>query len=243
VQPIATLSRARREVLELLRRHGRLTLAALVELTALHENTLREHLDGLAADGLARKERGTPHGPGRPPLVWVASLNQARGHTGMATALAQTLRRVSRQPRAEATQAGVDWGRQAAHEAPVGTATAEASVREEANAIARLTALLRDLGFSLEVGPERERPDEAGAKAPTSPPGRSATIRLTRCPLLDAALADPEIVCTVHEGLVVGALAEFGDRERTVNLTPFAEPGACVLTIGASSTPKSRGRQ
>lgn len=67
-------------------------------------------------------------------------------------------------------------------------------------------------------------------------PDRNArVVRLTRCPLLEAAHQAPDIVCSVHQGIAEGALEEFGAASDRVQLLPFAEPGACVLRLRATS--------
>lgn len=76
--------------------------------------------------------------------------------------------------------------------------------------------MLDDLGFTPEVVPERP-----------------AEIRLTRCPLLEAAHRHPEVVCAVHLGIVRGALTEYGADPAGSALVPFAEPGACRLVLPA----------
>ena len=50
--------------------------------------------------------------------------------------------------------------------------------------------------------------------------------------LLDAARRHTEVVCSVHLGLVRGALAAYGASEDGTALEPFAEPGACLLHVG-----------
>ncbi len=54
-------------------------------------------------------------------------------------------------------------------------------------------------------------------------------IRLLTCPFLTAARERPSVVCAMHQGLV-DALAEQG-----AILHPFAEPGACVLSLRGGS--------
>lgn len=54
-------------------------------------------------------------------------------------------------------------------------------------------------------------------------------VRLTRCPLLGAAQAEPQVICGVHEGLVRGMVDARGGDPEEVELLPFAEPGCCVL--------------
>ncbi|MDN5892595.1 MAG: transcriptional regulator, partial [Nocardioides sp.] len=76
--------------------------------------------------------------------------------------------------------------------------------------------LLDDLGFAPE---------------PSTDP--STPVRLARCPLLEAAHREPEVVCGVHLGIVRGALAAYGADPADSDLAPFAEPGACLLTLPA----------
>jgi predicted ArsR family transcriptional regulator len=45
-----------------------------------------------------------------------------------------------------------------------------------------------------------------------APEADGSTIRLTACPLLDAARAHPDVVCRVHLGLVEGVLGQPGAR-------------------------------
>ena len=82
-------------------------------------------------------------------------------------------------------------------------ASADASISERDH----IDATLADLGF----GPERS----------------GEVIRLTTCPLLDLAVENPDVICQVHLGLVEGTLR----RDEAAELTPFAEPGACLLTL------------
>jgi predicted ArsR family transcriptional regulator len=63
------------------------------------------------------------------------------------------------------------------------------------------------------------------------PDARSSTVRLTRCPLLEAAHKHPDVVCGVHLGLARGALEEYGADPDGTELLPFAEPGACRLHL------------
>ena len=60
-------------------------------------------------------------------------------------------------------------------------------------------------------------------------------VRLTRCPLLEAAHKYPDVVCGVHLGLAQGALEEYGAASDGTDLVPFAEPGACRLRLARRS--------
>ncbi len=61
------------------------------------------------------------------------------------------------------------------------------------------------------------------------------TVRLTRCPLLDAARQYPDVVCSVHAGIIRGALHTWGDEATVTRLVPFAEPGACLVHLDPAS--------
>jgi hypothetical protein len=41
----------------------------------------------------------------------------------------------------------------------------------------------------------------------------------------------PKVICTVHLGVVRGALTAVGADPDEATLTPFAEPGACRLNL------------
>lgn len=202
----AALSRARRALLELIEQEGPATLATLAAASGLHENTVRGHLEGLAADGLVVRERGPAHGRGRPAWLWRACSDSAvREYAGLAAALARTLRRTSERPEDDAVGAGQDWG----HGLAAGRAGREGTPSSQ------VYDLLRDLGFAPEG-----QVAEGGAD-----------LLLTRCPLLEAASAEPDIVCNVHLGLVVGALQEYDAPDPDAELLPFAEPGGCRLRL------------
>ncbi len=65
--------------------------------------------------------------------------------------------------------------------------------------------------------------------------GEHVEVRLTRCPLLDAAVLHPDVVCGVHLGTARGALETYGTDPAGVDLLPFAEPGACLLLLGTAT--------
>ncbi len=211
---VATLSRARRSLLELLEEQdGPVTLAELSGLSGLHENTLRSHLDGLAAEGLVSRERATPHGRGRPAWLWRSRSRTSSEYAGLAATLAHTLRRTSAHAEDDAVDAGQAWGHRLASRSAQGPPGA----RPGESPADRVVGLLDELGFAPESTPE-----DGGA---------GARVRLTRCPLLEAAQEEPAIVCNVHLGLVAGALEEYGAPDPDAELLPFAEDGACLLHV------------
>ena len=184
-----------------------------------HPNTLREHLDGLVEAGLARRERSEPEGRGRPS--WRYSPAPERHETdprvldyiGLATALATQIALTSTDPRADALTAGEAWGRALIDDSEVTTAV---------RARRCVVDLLDAWGFA------------------PSADARCRTVRLRRCPLLEAARAQPDVICTVHLGLVRGVLSSLGVEPGQPSLAPFAEEDACVLRFDAE-VPRAAG--
>ncbi|MFI2752285.1 helix-turn-helix transcriptional regulator [Cellulomonas sp. P22] len=212
------LSEARTTLLETLRAQpAPVTVATLVEVTGLHLNTVREHLDALHRDGLARRRRDDPHGRGRPAWLYEPTRRTSTlaAYTGLAATLAETIHRTSPTPRADATSAGDRWGHDLARDRPAPDAH-DAEPAEHARR--QVVELLDDLGFAPE-------PD-AGHRR----------VRLTRCPLLETARAYPDVVCAVHLGVARGALAAHGADPDAARIAPFAEPGACLLDLADPAT-------
>lgn len=205
------LSPQRARVLELLQRSASsVTVESLAKRSGLHPNTARKHLEGLVARGLATRSPAPIVGRGRPGWEYTAALGQAepdhrvRDYAGLAGALAAHISRTSSDPEADALDAGDTWGR---------SLVTDLSAGSPAHARRQVVGLLARLGF-----------DPSGD-------ARGTRVRLRRCPLLDVARAQPDIVCPLHLGLVRGALAELGGDPQRAHLRPFAEPGACLLHL------------
>lgn len=186
------------------------TLGALAAAAGLHENTVREHLDALVELGLATRFTAPPAGRGRPAWLYEATgaaAGEGGEYAGLASALARTIHQRSPSPVEDALEAGRDWGHDLAGQrgaVPEKSATA---------ARRRVVGLLDEMGFEPETD------------------ARASSVRLTRCPLLEAAHKYPDIVCGVHLGLAQAALEEYGADPDGAELVPFAEPGACRLRL------------
>lgn len=204
-----SLSPARARLLERLREQPQaLSLAALVKVTGLHENTIREHLDGLVRAGLVRRFRAKPNGRGRPAWLYESTAAEpVSEYAGLAGALAATISHNTADPAQVGQEAGEAWGRELARDRGATPSTAE-------QARGHVVSMLEDLGFDPEVEPQ----------AP-------AEVHLTRCPLLEAAHRNSEVVCAVHLGIVRGALMEYGADPEGSSLEPFAQPGSCRLMM------------
>lgn len=213
----STLSRAGRSLLEaLLTERAPLSVAALVGKTRLHPNTVRENLDALVGGDLASRQRTMPSGRGRPAWLYEATAREPDSsrseYAGLAAALASVIQRISDSPRQDGIVAGMRWGRQLAR------GRRHSGGRRVPGARRQLLSLLEDMGFA-------PRSARAGG-----------VVRLTRCPLVEAARMHPDVVCGVHLGVVRGALREFGGASRGTALFPFAESGACRLELGSQAS-------
>ena len=199
------------------------TVRALSALTRQHPNTIREHLDGLVDDRLVVRTRAPAQGRGRPSWLYGAASEAgsepgAREYAALASALAAQIAGTSRQPRADAIEAGRMWGRELVRQTHPGERPVPGAARAPSAVAARreVVTLLDELGFA------------------PSPDARAGVVKLRRCPLLEAAHQYPEVVCGVHLGIVRGALDELGsdpDRTERTALQPFSEPGACRLDL------------
>lgn len=227
---ITRLSPARAGILDvLINQPEPCTVAALSAPISQHPNTIREHLDKLVTGGLVVRACAVAQGRGRPAWLYsavpeVGSDQGNREYAALASALAAHIERTSPHPGADAIEAGWMWGQTLVREAQVsqGQGSDGAAPVSAVAARRKVVALLDELGF-----------------APTAD-GRVRVVKLHRCPLLEAAHRNPLVVCSVHLGMVRGALEELGaDPERTAEsvLQPFSEPGACRLDLLLRSTP------
>jgi predicted ArsR family transcriptional regulator len=57
-------------------------------------------------------------------------------------------------------------------------------------------------------------------------------IEMRRCPFAALAEEAPQVICTLHRGIVDGALAAAGAGTQVEQLDPFVEPGLCVARLG-----------
>ncbi|MFH0243959.1 helix-turn-helix transcriptional regulator [Streptomyces sp. HK10] len=194
------LSGASREaVLETLRRTGQsLTVRQLSDELGLHANTVRFHLARLTKDGRVTEGRADRGGPGRPKLTYTAVSGKTTeppgGYRVLAEILAGHLAATSTSPSRDAVAAGREWGRHLVERpAPFSSVSSE-------DAFERIDSLMGDLGF----GTDR-----------THGP---AELRVHHCPFRAVAERRPDVVCSVHLGLMRGALAEMRAPLRATDL-------------------------
>jgi predicted ArsR family transcriptional regulator len=211
-QPYAALgARSRRRLLQLLRAAdapiGAVELAASV---GLHVTTVRSHLRVLEAAGLVVRTASPRTGPGRPRQAYASTGGvggRADAHRELAELLAGALGAGGAQGRRQAEDAGRRWARR---EIP--------AVRELSweDAVTGVGELFARVGFA----PRRIAAD-------------GYRIALEDCPFRDVARAHPEVVCTLHLGLMREALARQGLPELagSAQLQPFVAPELCMAEI------------
>jgi predicted ArsR family transcriptional regulator len=223
--------------------HGE--VRALAEALDLHVNTVRAHLAVLEGAGLVAsgpEERGRP---GRPRLVYrptelaaevlepgaVARVAAERGYRFLARVLAGHLAASSADPEGEATSAGVTWGRYLVDRpAPFEPHDATAAVE-------RVVTLLAEFGFEpeLAVGDHADGPDGPDPRA-------APQVLLRRCPFSHVARDHPTVVCSIHLGLMRGALQELGGELDVRELRPFVAPDLCVADLEPARPGGASGR-
>jgi predicted ArsR family transcriptional regulator len=177
----------------------------VAELTAhmgLHHNAIRQHLARLVAADLAVESTAAPTGRGRPRLVYEVppSVDSRWGVTGPYEQLSVLLSEIIR-----TGDTPVDVGRRAGS-----TREIVAAGSDPADVLA---ARLDRYGFD----PVSERS------------GDHIDLVLQTCPFETTALADPDIVCSLHLGLAHGLANSIGGIvvEDLVRADPRQAP--CVL--------------
>lgn len=181
---------------------GPATLTELADASGLHPNTLRGHLAGLMDRGSVVRTSGPADGPGRPAHRYAVT-GPGPAPVAELTGLAVALSGAI----ARSSRHPADDARRA------GRAWGHRLASESPTPPEPLPVLGR-MGF-----------------APEPHPDDRDLVRLTRCPLLEAARESPDIVCGVHRGLVEGLLEHAGASTEGVDLEPFAEVGACLLRL------------
>ncbi|MBG6059884.1 putative ArsR family transcriptional regulator [Cryobacterium sp. MP_M5] len=198
-----------------------LDATAIAGQVGLHPNTVRSHLDRLVAVGLVQEAAEARVRPGRPRLLYSATapVDDAPedSYRLLAGILAGGLAGSAPSGVEAAVAAGRRWGSRLAPAAPL-PLDAGASTR-------RIVEILGEVGFSPKVGEQRPAP-EADVNA-----GSHVVIELHRCPFLDVARDHPDIVCSVHRGLMEGALERLHAPGVGVILEPFARPGVCLAHL------------
>lgn len=194
---------------ELERAPAGLGVQELADRLGLHPNTIRWHLGILADAGLVSSRAAERSAPGRPRILYTlrpgAELVGREEYRLLATILTTTLAGLPDGSEL-AGEAGRAWGRHLVATPQPGT------VVDDEQATREVVELLDQQGFAPRL--------EDGA------------ICMYRCPFGELATSYHQVVCTVHRGLVDGALEELGTALATTELEIFPRPDRCVAHLG-----------
>jgi predicted ArsR family transcriptional regulator len=180
----------------------------LARRLGLHPNTIRWHLGILADAGIVTSHAGDRTSPGRPRILYTiredADAAEHENYRLLATILTGMLSNIE-DGAGRAEQAGRAWGRYLVNSPPPNLHTSDTQATQE------IVDLLDQHGF---------RPEPAEGQ-----------IRMHSCPFRELAETDPGIVCSVHLGLIAGALAELRSSLEIERLDAFVEPGLCIAQL------------
>ena len=208
------LGQSRSRVLDLLRAAGTpLGVQEVAAETGLHPNTARFHLDGLAEAGLAVREPQPRETPGRPSMAYRAADGGTpageRRYRLLAEMLTSLITATMPDPGGAARQAGREWGAYLAEQPP------PYQRLSAGQAIERLAAITEKLGFTPQAEADGER----------------YRLCLHQCPFREVALNHQDVVCSLHLGLMQGALAQMRAALTADRLEPFAGPSLCIAHL------------
>ncbi len=218
----ALADRSRIAILEALREAGEaLDARQLALAVGLHVNTVRSHLRQLEGAGLVAARRDAQGKPGRPHIVFESTGRGAleSGQAGAYRLLAEVL------------------ARSVASELPATKSDAETAARATARALApsETPHSLRDATpEAVELRPVMRLLTTLGFDPIAHRQPDSDEIVMRSCPFEGLERESLEIACSVHRGLIRGALDgnRTPDEPTVVELHP--EPGRCVARIAAT---------
>lgn len=201
--------------LELARSPRPRTTAEIAETLELHPNTVRPHLERMRDVGLVSVEVGGRGEIGRPQHRY--SLASDAPSLGLEPPAMPVLARMVL-AMADRLGAGPDDARAVGSDEGARRALPYESARSTLEA---LVSDLDRLGFDPVVSGAGSDPD-------------SAVVAFANCPFGDLASEHPDLVCSLHHGLVAGFAARMGDTEvrefcSVVDRTP------CQVTLGSRS--------
>lgn len=219
----APLGRSRADVLDMLRAAGGpLGVREIAQRMGLHTNTARFHLEALVEAGLAVRESEERETPGRPRIGYRAVPDGPGGRRRyrlLAEMLTSLITAAMPEPASAAEEAGREWGAYLAEQPPPYRRLSAAE------AAAQLTAIMEELGFAPRT--------EAGAG------GRNYQLCLRQCPFREVAEHHRDVICSLHLGLMRGALARMRAPVTADRLDPFVEPSLCTARLTATGDPGS----
>jgi predicted ArsR family transcriptional regulator len=210
--------------LELARSPGPLATAEIADTLGLHPNTVRPHLERMRDVGLLDIETEARGTVGRPQHRY--SLAADAPSLGLEPATFPVLARMLLRVAAtgglgaeEAIEAGRDQGLADGEAARAADATRAPDPAGDAVAcLEGLMSRLDALGFDPAVAVDAEG---------------TATVAFTHCPFRELAETHPEIVCSLHQGMVEGFVSAAGGAAVDV-FHPLTDRTPCQVDLALS---------
>ena len=193
-----------------------LDIPEMSEAVGLHPNTVRSHLRRLELVGLVVPEVEARTTRGRPRILFKPGPDAedmghgARSYKLLATMLAGFVN-AGLEPEAGAELAGRSWGSYLSAQFrphpgdPVDLQVAAGMIQK----------MMDGLGFEPELS---DTPD-------------GVDVLLHNCPFRDIAARYPQTVCSLHLGILRGALADARSDIRATELLPFVTPTLCIARL------------
>jgi len=224
-EDVSPLGRSRADVLDMLRAaDGPLGVREMAQQMGLHPNTARFHLEALVEAGLAIRETEDRETPGRPRISYRAAAGSHAGRRRyrlLAEMLTSLIAGTMPEPAKAAEAAGREWGAYLTEQPPpYQKPSAEDAIR-------KLTAIMEELGFS----PQPEAGDG----------GEQYRLRLRQCPFREVAQHHQDVICSLHLGLMRGALVRMRAPVTADRLDPFVEPSLCIARLTEREHPGEAG--
>ncbi|WP_396928153.1 helix-turn-helix transcriptional regulator [Mycolicibacterium sp.] len=193
------------------------SIASVADELGVHPNTVRFHLDALARAGRVEQVVGDSAGRGRPPTLFRPSRRRdPAGPTNYRLLAGILTDYLADEPDAAAVAAELGRSTSPALLADSG----QRRIPTKTRAVSELVEMLAELGFEPEPADGR----------------RTREIRLRNCPFQSLAEQHSEVICSVHMGLMQGALATMRAPIRVDRLDPFVEPDLCVAHLAPVRT-------
>jgi predicted ArsR family transcriptional regulator len=198
--------------LELARSPRPLATADVAETLGLHPNTVRPHLERMRDVGLLDVTTESGGGVGRPQNLYslsvdAPSLGLEPSAFPMLTRLLLRLAETSGASGQDAADIGREQGRADARRQP-----------EPASCLEALVNWLANMGFDPAVDGSED--------------GETAVVAFAHCPFRDLAEAHPDLVCSLHRGMVEGLVAAVGGGE-VEDFHPLVHRRPCQLTLSS----------
>jgi predicted ArsR family transcriptional regulator len=209
--------------LELARSPRPLATADIASVLGLHPNTVRPHLERMRDVGLLQVQSESRGGVGRPQHLYTLAADAPS--LGLEPAsfpiLARMLLRLAAATGADAAdarEAGRDQGR------------ADGERLRPRGCLEAVVAQLDAMGFDPALAIDDD--PVAGAEA--------VTIAFAHCPFRDLAEQRPDLLCSLHRGLIEGVVDALGGAE-VVGFGTLVDRAPCQVEIRLPGEPEPAG--